>query len=402
MSDDRNTYIAITKTPECQRWLGLALSDVGEVVPADSPSIERVLQLSDVVGASGVFVQMSLPDFRQEISLIEGLLAAKPFLPVLVVADAPDQNLLLAAMRVGARDFIGIGTRASEVVALVKRIVPKDASMLASAADSGGRITAVITARPGSDAPMLALHLALAMQESEPTLLLDLGVPHGDAMLYLGLTASYSFIDAVRSLRRIDSTLIQTGFGRHKSGLSVLSMPEEPWSGAQFTSADVYVLLRTLRRHFSQIVINLGGVARSDFLTLLLANVDRIVMMLEQSVPSCRQNLQLLKYLNEEKISMEHAGLVVDRYLQCMPPDAQSIAQSFGIPLLATLAPSGMARLATMNSGESMFELSPGDPYTLSVRKLAQQLSGVANSGNGRQAGLLQRLKAAIAGSSGS
>jgi len=402
MSDDRNTYIAITKTPECQRWLGLALSDVGEVVPADSPSIERVLQLSDAVGASGVFVQMSLPDFRQEISLIEGLLAAKPFLPVLVVADAPDQNLLLAAMRVGARDFIGIGTRASEVVALVKRIVPKDASMLASAADSGGRITAVITARPGSDAPMLALHLALAMQESEPTLLLDLGVPHGDAMLYLGLTASYSFIDAVRSLRRIDSTLIQTGFGRHKSGLSVLSMPEEPWSGAQFTSADVYVLLRTLRRHFSQIVINLGGVARSDFLTLLLANVDRIVMMLEQSVPSCRQNLQLLKYLNEEKISMEHAGLVVDRYLQRMPPDAQSIAQSFGIPLLATLAPSGMARLATMNSGESMFELSPGDPYTLSVRKLAQQLSGVANSGNGRQAGLLQRLKAAIAGSSGS
>lgn len=402
MSEDRNTYIAITKTPECQRWLGLALSDIGEVVPADSPSIERVLQLSDAVGASGVFVQMSLPDFRQEISLIEGLLAAKPFLPVLVVADAPDQNLLLAAMRVGARDFISIGTRASEVVALVKRIVPKDASMLASAADSGGRITAVITARPGSDAPMLALHLALAMQESEPTLLLDLGVPHGDAMLYLGLTASYSFIDAVRSLRRIDSTLIQTGFGRHKSGLSVLSMPEEPWSGAQFTSADVYVLLRTLRRHFSQIVINLGGVARSDFLTLLLANVDRIVMMLEQSVPSCRQNLQLLKYLNEEKISMEHAGLVVDRYLQRMPPDAQSIAQSFGIPLLATLAPSGMARLATMNSGESMFELSPGDPYTLSVRKLAQQLSGVAKSGNGRQAGLLQRLKAAIAGSSGS
>lgn len=394
--NERNSYISITKTPECQRWLTQAMADAGEVVPADSPSIERVLQLSDAIGASAIFVQLAPADYRQEISLIEGLLAAKPFLPVLVVSDDVDQNLLLASMRVGARDFIKIGTRASEVLALVKRIVPKDAGLLSAQADVGGRITAVVSARPGSDAPMLALHLALAMQESEPTLLLDLGVPHGDAMLYLGLKASYSFIDAVRSLRRIDSTLIQTGFGRHKSGLSVLSMPEEPWTGAQFTSADVYVLLRTLRRHFSHIVVNLGGVARSEFLTLLLANVDQVIVLIEQSVPSCRQNLQLLKHLHDEKISMEHAGLVVDRYLPRMPPDAQSIAQSFGLPLLGTLAPSGMARLATMNSGESMFDLSPGDSYSLSVRKLAQQVIGVQKPAAGRAPGLLQRLKSAL------
>jgi pilus assembly protein CpaE len=394
--NDHSSYIAITQTPECQRWLIETLAEAGEVIPADTSAIERVLQLSDAIGASAIFVQVNPADYRQETLLIEGLIAAKPFLPVLVVADNADQNLLLAAMRVGARDFIKIGTRASEVVALVKRLVPRDAGSASAQASLGGRITAVVSARPGSDAPMMALHLALAVQESEPTLLLDLGVPHGDTMLYLGLTASYSFIDAVRSLRRIDSTLIQTGFGSHKSGLAVLSMPEEPWTGGQFTSADVYVLLRTLRRHFAHIVVNLGGMARTDFLMLLLANVDRVIMLVEQSVPSCRQNMQLLKHLREEKVNLENAGLVVDRYLSKMPPDADSIAQSFGLPLLGTLAPSGMARLATMNSGESMFELSPNDSYTLSVRELSRHITGAKVASVEKSPGLLRRLYTAL------
>ncbi len=396
MMSERNSYISITHTQECLQWLVQSLKDEGEVIPSDATSIERVVQLSDAIGAAAIFVQLNSLEYRQETLLMEGIITAKPFLPVIVVADSIDQNLLLTVMRLGARDFIKIGTRASEVVAVVKRLIPRDGALPSLQADQGGKITAVISARPGSDSPMLALHLALALHENEPTLLLDLGVPHGDAMLYLGLTASYSFIDAIRSLRRIDSTLIQTGFGKHKSGLTVLSMPEDPWNGAQFTSADVYVLLRTLRRHFSRIVINLGGMARSDFLMLLLGNVDQVILLLEQSVPSCRQNMQLLKHLREEKVPLNNAGLVVDHYLSKMPPDAESIAQSFGLPLLGTLSSSGMARLATMNSGESMFELSPHDPYTMSIRKLAENMLDAPVTAVAHKPGLFGRLMAAI------
>ncbi|EUJ09734.1 Flp pilus assembly protein, ATPase CpaE [Methylophilaceae bacterium 11] len=393
---ERNCFIAITSTQECMQWLSQSLKDEGEVIPADAPSIERVVQLSDAIGASTIFVQLNPLDYRQETLLIEGIIAAKPFLPVIIVADSFDQNLLLTVMRLGARDFIKIGTRVSEVSAVVKRLIPRDAALHATQADQGGKITAVISARPGSDSPMLALHLALAVQETEPTLLLDLGIPHGDAMLYLGLTASYSFIDAIRSLRRIDSTLIQNGFGKHKSGLTVLSMPEDPWTGAQFTAADVYVLLRSLRRHFSRIIVNLGGMAGSDFLLLLLGNVDQVILLVEQSVPSCRQNMHLIKHLREEKVLLNNAGVVVDHYLSKMPPDAESIAQSFGLPLLTTLSSSGMARLATMNSGESMFDLSPNDPYSLSVRKLAEKLLDAPTSHTEKKHGLLHKLISAV------
>lgn len=394
---ERNCFIAITRSQECLQWLTQSLREEGEVIPSDSPSLERVVQLADAIGAATVFVQLDPAQYRLEAQLIEGLIAAKPFLPVIVVAESFDQDLLLTVMRLGARDFIKTGTRASEVVAEVKRLMPRDAALHAAQSDQGGKITAVISARPGSDSPMLALHLALATQEQEPTLLLDLGVPHGDAMLYLGLTASFSFVDAVRSLRRIDSTLIKTGFGKHKSGLTVLSMPEDPWTGVQFTAADVSVLLRSLRRHFSRIILNLGGMASSEFLKLLLGNVDQMVLLVEQSVPSCRQNMQLIKHLREEKVLLDNAGVVVDHYLSKLPPDADSIAQSFGLPLLATLSSSGMARLATMNSGESMFELSPNDTYSLSVRKLAERLLDAPAIETDKKPGLLNRILSSIA-----
>lgn len=393
---ERNCFIAITQSQECLQWLGQSLRDEGEMIPADSPTVDRVIQLSDAIGASIIFVQLNPAEYRKEALLIEGIIAAKPFLPVIVVADSFDQSLLLTVIRLGARDFIKSGTRASEVVAEVRRLIPRDGGLQTSQNDQHGKITAVVSARPGSDSPMLALHLALAIQEAEPTLLLDLGVPHGDAMLYLGLTSSYSFIDAIRSLRRIDSTLIQTGFGRHKSGLTVLSMPEDSWTGAQFTAADVCVLLRSLRRHFSRIVLNLGGMVDSDFLLLLLSNVDQIVLLVEQSVPSCRQNMQLIKHLREEKVSLANTGVVVDRYLSKMPPDAESIAQSFGLPLLSSLSSSGMARLATMNSGESMFELSPNDPYSINVRKLADKLLDGPARHTEKTNGILHKLISAI------
>lgn len=404
----KKNYVLVSSNQPCQDWLNEVCADTANIIQVDTNDIERITQLVDAASAHAVLIHLqsqdtrtgstvtdlSPKDLRVELSLIESLVANRPSLPVLAIAKAADENLLLAIMRAGVRDFIKMGMRSSELLAVLGRQFNRDGVSASPKDEVAGKITAIISARPNNDAPFLAAHLAIAMQQQEPTLLIDLGIPHSECTLYMGLSTKYSFLDALRNLRRLDATLIQTGFSKHKSGLAVLAMPEEGGQDVQFTSADIYMMLRTMRRYFSQIVINVGAVTRLDFLSVVLANVDNTIMLAEQSLPSCKKNFELLKQLRENKVQLQNAGLVVDRYLPSLLPDCDSISQSFDLPLLATMPPSGMARLTATNSGESMFVTAPNDPYLTSLRELTAVLSGRQPA---RKSSGLERLTQMIA-----
>jgi len=376
-----NHFLVITSSKDITHWVQTTLHDEGEVLQVDSDNLERVLQLVDAVQARAVLCELGSSRLSQDAGFMEGLTAAKPLLPVIALAETPDRQSVLTALRAGARDFISPDMRPGEVVSLVRRAVSREGSeQQRGGAGNEGQMTAIASARPGGDATMFALHLALALREAQPKhdiLLLDLGVPAGDSLQYLGIEPSYTFVDAIRSLRRLDDTLINTAFPKHDSGLRILAMPEDPLDAGRITSADLYVLVNVLKRHFHQIVVNLGGVPASEFLYVLLGRADRTLMFVEQSVPSCKQNRNLLQKLRDNKVDKVGTGqvsLIVDRYLSSVPPDAETIAKGFGIPLLSTLPSSGMARLTMMNSGESLFTSAPRDPYTVAVRKIAQEL----------------------------
>ena len=316
---------------------------------------------------------------------------------VIAVADHLDNELVLSAMRAGAREFITTGTRHNEVMRLLNRLQHR-APIAQHATDRRGKVTSLVSARPGSDTPMLALHLALAIQtegQNEKVLLLDMGTPAPDTLTYLGINAPYSFLDAIRSLRRLDSTLIDSAFAKHESGLKLLALPEDHTGIGDVTSADVYVLLGVLQQYFTHIIINLGGVPYSDFLHLLVSNSNTTLALLEQSVPSCKQNMQLIRKISQGQIDMDSVKLVVDRYLPNLPPDAENLARGLNINLLTTLPSSGMARLKMMNSGESLFECAPRDPYTQAVRKMARKLTmAEQESKESNQSGLWPQFNA--------
>ena len=372
--EQRPHFILLSGRKELTQWLMTSLKDEGEIIMADTGSLDRVVQLVDAVGARLVFVDLPTAQDSQDAAFMESLTTAKPMLPVIAMSDSSDRAAILTALRAGARDFVSPEMRSSELVGLVRRVLSREPVNHRASAGPEGRMIAVASARPGGDAPMFALHMALAIQEASPNnhvLLLDLGVPAADSLYYLGISPTYSFVDAIRSLRRLDDTLIETAFARHESGLRLLAMPEDLQDAGHFTSADLFVLVGTLRRYFTHVVVNLGGVPALDFLFVMLGRADQTMLLVEQSVPSCKQNRALLQKLRDNKVNTDHVSLIVDRYLPSVPPNAETIAKGFGLPLLSTLPSSGMARLTMMNSGESLFTSAPRDPYTTTVRKLA-------------------------------
>jgi len=376
--DEHPPFLLVSDSEAASRRLMDVVDRRGDLFVSEPDSLDRVLQMIDSVGAVLAIVHVTVEGRGRRMALVEALRAAKPLLPVLVLADSLDSELVLAALRLGANDVIAREASKSEIRERLYHAMETCATPAGALQKRArGKITAIVSARPDADCAILALHLALAVQRIDArgkVLLLDLGMPLADSLLFLGLRSSYTFVDAVRSTRRFDETLIESAFVKHASGLTVLAMPEDDIVTPEITSNDVVVLLNILRTYYNHVVMNLGGAVRSDFLALMTSHADHVFLLCEQTVHSCRSNKRLMEFFEKHQLN-ERIRLVVDRHLEKQDPSAPEIARRLGIPLSTTLPPSGIARLAMKNSGRTLFEIAPRDKYTLAIENMAESVA---------------------------
>lgn len=368
------TFLALTRNNTDLEWLQGALAPLGQVVGAGTSSLDELLALVDVTFAGLIFVGLDRDKVVAQCALIEGALEAKPMLAIVALGDGMDNQLVLNAMRAGARDFVAYGSRSSEVAGLVRRL-SKRLPPVTPNADLGG-LSVLFSAQCNADGALLASHLALVVQKSEQkTLFLDLGVPRGDGLALLGLESSFFFGDALRHLRRLDNTLIDSAFTKAPGGLRILAHSSSDSPLEHTSAAELYMLLSALRQHFQHIVVNLTGQPDSEALRTFVTHCDKLIWYTDQSVLDCRRNLDVLSVWRAKGMKMEHAGVLVDGYMRGVAPDADALAKSFGLPVLATLPLSPELRINAKNQASTLFELGPREALSLGLKKLGEQLA---------------------------
>ncbi|NYH08297.1 pilus assembly protein [Pseudomonas moraviensis] len=368
------TFLAITRNSTDLEWLQSALAPLGQVVSAGGGSLDELLALVDVTFASLVFVGLDREHVVAQSALIEGALEAKPMLAIVALGDGMDNQLVLNAMRAGARDFVAYGSRSSEVAGLVRRL-SKRLPPVAHNTQLGG-LTVLYGVQSSSDGALLANHMALVVQKSgQQTLLLDLGLPRGDSLALLGLESSFHFGDALRHLRRLDATLIDSAFTSTEAGLRILAYADNDEPLESTSAAELFMLLSALRQHFQHIVVNLTGQPDSEALRTFVSHCDKLIWYTDQNVLDCRRNLAVFNLWREKGMKLDHGRLLVDRYLSNVAPDADTLGKTFNLEVIAVLALSPELRMNAKNQGVSLFELAPREKLTQSLRVLGERLA---------------------------
>ena len=368
------TFLALTRNNTDLEWLQGALAPLGQVVGAGTSSLDELLALVDVTFAGLVFVGLDREKVVAQCALIEGALEAKPMLAIVALGDGMDNQLVLNAMRAGARDFVAYGSRSSEVAGLVRRL-SKRLPAVTPNAQLGG-LTVMYSAQCNADGALLASHLGLVVQKSgQHTLLLDLGLPRGDSIAMLGLESTFYFGDALRHLRRLDSTLIDSAFTTAPGGMRILAYSDSDEPLEHTSAAELYMLLSALRQHFQHIVVNLTGQPDSEALRTFVSHCDKLLWYTDQNVLDCRRNLAILNLWRAKGMKLEHARLLVDRYLRGVAPDADALAKSFGLEVLATLPPSDELRMNAKNQATTLFELAPREALSQCLKTLGERFA---------------------------
>jgi pilus assembly protein CpaE len=304
---------------------------------------------------------------------------------VVVVGPAKDPDLILGAMRAGAREFV----LASDLGGLAQAV---QAQAKAAETKTGlGDLITVFPTRGGVGATTMGVNLAGALQRrGDRVCLLDFDLYLGDVLSFLDLPGTYSITDVIANMRRLDRDLLDTSVTRHGSGLRVLAQSGKVEEAESVRPAEVVALLDFLRRHYDFLVID--GVAGFDELSLAVLDASQqIVMVLTQDVPSVRSTKRCLELFRRLGYDERKIRLVLNRFQRGNKISPQVIAEAVGLPIAHTVSNDFANAIESINRGLMLHEVAPRSALTRDIEAMAPVLAGEINHEEGKR-GFLRGL----------
>ncbi|WP_432261647.1 AAA family ATPase [Cupriavidus sp. TMH.W2] len=390
---------------EVRDWLGKVLGGLGTLVTdggAQEAFIERVAELRPGL----VFLHFSAELAGQSARLGEQLLRLFPGLPLVAVGHADEPGIMLAALRVGVKDFIDLRDAPAQAEAVVKRLAVPGEQVRPAEAVRQGKIVALLGARPGVGVTSLAVNLAAAARRRLPrhektdaraeVLLMDLGLPARDGALYLNLSPGFHFVEAVRNLRRFDQVFVQTALTRHSNGVCVLPLPAALSELRDISYSEAIGLLERLRAFFDMQIIDLGGFGNAEFTAQIVKAADSVVLVADQSVGAIVSAAELVHELRAREVERDDLHLLVSRFDARLGVDAAQIARRVDVQSVATLPDSREALVLAMNRGAVLADDDRHNPYVRALSDLLVRLGYRAAAP--RNTTLLARIKDKLPG----
>ncbi|MGO9127257.1 MAG: CpaE family protein [Terriglobales bacterium] len=294
-------------------------------VAATDPVARRI----HAANADVVMVDIPADNASPALHAIELLQQELPESALFAVGSLSQPQVIVNAMRAGAREFVERPTTTTD---LLEAFVRLTAAQRKSRRDElRGRMFTVVNAKGGSGATTVAVNLALALQAAHgSTALVDIA-PLGHSALHLNLKPLFSVGDAIRNLHRLDSSLLESFMTRHGGGLQLLAGPTTPVP-VEPSNAEFAKLFDLLIGHFRYVVVDASS--RIDATTRLVSNLAQVVLLVAHTdVASLWSAARVQEYLSESG-SREKVQLILNRFRK-IPGFSESDAEAAaGIKLL--------------------------------------------------------------------
>ena len=181
------------------------------------------------------------------------------FTTVMVYSEQTQLEQAVRFMRAGAREYLTLPLARADMAGALARI-----SIRRSSISHGKRVSrklfVFLGVKGGCGVTTISSNFAVALAQvsGQRTLLIDLGLPLGDAALNLGMNPQYSTTNALQDFSRLDANFFRSLLAKHSSGLSVLAAPGEIFP-AQASTEALDKLLAVARQCFDYVVVDAGS-----------------------------------------------------------------------------------------------------------------------------------------------
>jgi pilus assembly protein CpaE len=261
-----------------------------------------------------VFIDLD-SDTEYALNLVESL-SRGGSATVMVYSAQANRDLVIRCMRAGAREFLNLPLGPGDMAGALARVPVRDPST-ATARETGRRLFVFLGAKGGCGVTTVAtaFALSLARDSGRSTLLIDFGLPLGDAALKLGMLCDYSTAHALDDWIRLDGSFLHSLLANHSSGLWVLAAPGEfPRTHAPIHA--VNKLLEVAQQSFHYVVVDIGS--RLDLKdSLLFGDSAYLYLVTQAGISELRNANRLITQLFPTR--RHKLQIVLNRHMPDMP-----------------------------------------------------------------------------------
>lgn len=335
--------------------------------------------------------------------VIESLTRALPGAVICATGRSTSADFVIEVIRAGALEFIRRPVEREDLISALDKVLRLRRG--APAARQPGRITSVFSTKGGLGVTTLATNVAVCLAERAPgsTILVDLDTRQSDVSTFLNLQPSYSVLDAVENLERLDESLLRGLVVKHSSGLVILPGPSR-LERSHLVAEQVQAALAMIRAHFDHVVLDLKHDMDPATIAALEAS-DTILFLTGLNVSALRSGAAGLAAFRHLAFNLAKIKVVVMREGTGEDVTIKHAREALGLPVYWRTPSDYPTVVASINKGTPVVTASPRSKIAKNLRELAEQLARgqrpAAEPSTRRVASLARRLVWATKGTSG-
>jgi pilus assembly protein CpaE len=374
ITEDTNTETTIKSVFDENNGLFLAdvyqrITDAEQVLAEDEPCVLIVDIDKD-------------PD--SILSKLDSIADKYPEKRIVVVSSSLNQDLILRAMRAGARRFLVKDSLEEEIPGVLNHLIPQ-----AQEVEKGlGSVISVFSSSGGCGATTIAVNLAneLRLTAPEPLLVIDLDSCYGSIAAYLGISGPYSIRDLLEYNGAIDKHLIESCSYNYVENFHVLANPSGFGTPQTvFLRYDkVLNMVRISRESYKYIIVDAPRLESS--LQKGLAKISELIVIVFQgTVKDMNYARSMITSFLKAGVEREKIILMANRYKRrALPMGLKDIEKVLGVDRIISVRSDWKRISRSINSGKPVAEISRWSGLRRDFQKIAAIVISQARNGRSR------------------
>ena len=377
---EKISVVVIDPDDKSRQSLKTLLKGVQRVkIAAETSDLNRGFEKIGELKPNIVMLDLS-PNAEQALKMAERITQSFPHSTLFVTSFQIVPEIIIKAMRAGAREFLFKPLNRDELVNAIKSAARAQGQRSAEV-NYGAKILSVFGAKGGVGTTTIATNLAvsLAQHTKKAVLLIDLNLQFGNAALFLNVQPEYSIVDLANHLNDVEPELLKNVLSKHASGAWLLSGPARIEEAEAITVSHLDQIMAILKSVFDYIVIDTKN--SFDDLTLkALDESDAVLTVFTADLPGIFNARRCLEVFQRMDYNQEKVLLVLNRDgANNGGIDVDGLEKSLNYPIYWRVPNHDYTNVInSINQGIPITTGSPRAKIAVSLNDLAHCFNGVA------------------------